>query len=363
MRLIAAGLLASLAAGSIALAHPESNQPAPPDGLSVTTVIKTGTTDNTYQSVPNWCQFPEGRKTLGNTHGGVVVDKQGLIYFSMEKEAPGILVYSADGKMVRGIGDKMVGLHGLCIHEENGEEFLYAAHLSGHEAVKMKLDGTVVWTIGIPKESGKYEPQPNKKDPTKPPAPPAYNPTGICVGPNGHVYVADGYGQNWVHEFDENQKYVRSFGGPGTEPGKFKTCHGIALDTRGPKPLLLVCDRENHRLQHFDLDGTFVEVITVDNPHRPCSISFHGKNAAVAELDGRVIIIDENNKVVSVLGENTNPKQAAVYGVPPADWKEGIFNAPHGISYDKDANLYIEDWNSSGRVTKMEHVAAEASAR
>jgi sugar lactone lactonase YvrE len=351
LKLIAGGIFLGLAASSTVLAHPESDLPAPPDSLSVTSVVKTGSSDNTYQSVPNWCQLPEGRKTLGGTHGGVVVDKQGLIYFSMQKVAPGILVYSPDGKLVRGICDKMVDLHGLCIHEENGEEFIYAAHLGGHEAVKMKLDGTIVWTIGLPTDSGKYK---NAEQ---------YKPTAIAVGPNGHVYVCDGYGQNWVHEYDENQKYVRSFGGPGAEPGKFHTCHGIAIDMRGDKPLLLICDRENHRLQHFDLDGKFVDVVLVDGAHRPCSISFHGKNAAVAELDGRCIIIDGNNKVVSVLGENTNRKEAANYTVPPKDWKEGIFNAPHGISYDKDANLYIEDWNATGRIIKMEHVTAEASAR
>ena len=360
-KLIAGALAAGLAFGSIVLAHPESSLPAPPDGFAVTTVVKTGAGDNTFQSVPNWCQLPEGRTNLGNTHGGVVVDKQGLIYFSMERQAPGILVYSADGKLARGIADKYVGIHGLCIHEENGEEFLYCAHLAGRQAIKMKLDGTVVWTIGIPKESHKYDPRPNP-DPSKPPITPAYSPTGICVAPNGHVYVVAGYGQNWVHEFDENQKYVRSFGGPGTDPGKFKTCHGIAVDMRGEKPLLLICDRENHRLQHFDLDGNFIAVITDDAPHRPCSVSFRGKNAAVAELDGRVVILDENNKVVSVLGENPNPQQRANYKVDPKEWTEGIFNAPHGISYDRDGNLYIEDWNQSGRIIKMEHITAQARA-
>ena len=343
------GAAACLVVSSAIRAHPESDLSAPKDGLAVTSVVKAGSGENTYQSVANWCQMPEGRETLGSTHGGVVVDKQGLIYFSMDQGPEGILVYSADGKLVRSFADKFVGMHGLCLNEENGEQFLYAAHLKGAQAVKMKLDGTVVWTIGVPTESGKYQ------------KPGQYKPTGIAVGPNGHVYVADGYGQNWVHEFDENQKYVRSFGGKGKEPGQFQTCHGIALDTRGPKPLLLVCDRENRRLQHFDLDGKFVEIVA-ENLRRPCSVSFLGEKVAVAELEGRVAILDGSNKIVATLGDNPNQKQWANFNVPPQDWQEGIFNAPHGVAFDKDANIYVEDWNKSGRISKMEHVSAQARA-
>ncbi len=338
-------------AAPLAGAHdgPDNLLSAPPDPLSITTLLFAGSGEDTYQNVPNWCQIPNGRQNLGSTHGGVIVDKAGDIYFSMDAGPDGILVYSPDGKLKRSFAKDFVGIHGMCLNVENGEEFIYAAHLKGRQAVKMKLDGTVIWTIGLPTESGKYK-QLNQ-----------YSPTSIAVGPNGHVYIADGYGQNWVHEYDEHQKYVRSFGGKGTEPGKFQTCHGIALDTRGPKPLLLICDRENKRLQHFDLDGNFVAVIT-ENLRRPCSVSFFGKKVAVAELQGRVAILNADNKVEAVLGDNPDQKQWANYNVPPKDWKPGIFNAPHGVAFDKEANLYVEDWNASGRISKFVKVKDQAKA-
>jgi DNA-binding beta-propeller fold protein YncE len=327
-------------------------QTAPRDARGVTEEVLAGEGADTYQSVPNWCQMPEGRKTLGATHGGVLVDKAGNIYFSMDEGPNAILVYGRDGKMIKGIGGPdLLRVHGMCLNEENGEEFIYAAHLGGRRAVKLKLDGTLVWSIPIPMESGKYQ------------KPEQYSPTGIAVGPDGTIYVADGYGQNWVHVFDaKNQKYIKSFGGKGKEPGQFTTCHGIALDKRGPKPLLLVCDRENRRLQHFDLDGNFVAVVT-ENLRRPCSISFHGDHVAIAELEGRVAIIDGANKVVSTLGDNPDKKQWATNRNPPAVWKEGIFNAPHGISYDHDGNLLIEDWNTSGRIYRFNMVGEKPQAR
>ena len=321
---------------------------APADARSVTQAVKTGSGDNTYESIPNWCQIPGGKPTLGATHGGIVYDKQGQIYFSMDAGPHGILVYTPEGKFVRGIAPGITAIHGLAIRDEGGEEFLYAAHLGGRRGLKLKLDGTTVWEIGFDKvkESGKYE----KKE--------QFSPTAIAVGPDGAVYIADGYGQNWIHQFDKDQKYVRSFGGNGTEPGKFKTCHGLALDTRGEKPLLLVADRENRRLQHFDLDGKFVAVVT-ENLRRPCSLSFHGDRVAIAELEARVTILDGQNKQVAHLGDNPKKEHWANFNVPPAEWQVGIFTAPHGVSFDKDGNVYVMDWNASGRVSKLKHVEGE----
>src|SRR5262245_60429250 len=90
----------------IALAHDGDHAPggAPHDALGGTQQVIAGEGANTYQSVPNWCQIPEGRKTLGETHGGVLVDKKGNIYFSMDSGPDAILVYGADGKMIKGIG-------------------------------------------------------------------------------------------------------------------------------------------------------------------------------------------------------------------------------------------------------------------
>ena len=66
--------------------------------------------------------------------------------------------------------------------------------------------------------------------------------------------------------------------------------------------------------------------------------------------------------MISVLGENPNKADRANFNVPPDQWKDGIFNAPHGVSYDKDGNLYVEDWNLSGRISKMMKVNDQALA-
>lgn len=330
--------LCILAAGQ-AWAHPDGTAgTVPRDDSKPAEKVTTGTAPHAFTTVPSWGSIPE-QLSIGPTHGGVVVDKSGLIYVSSDGDK-GIFVFSADGKLVRTIAPEFAGIHGLCLREENGTEFIYAAHLRGAQAVKLTLEGKAVLTLPYPKEANAY---PEGK---------GYKPTGVAVAPNGDIFVADGYGLSLIHKYDSTGKHLKTFAGKGKEDGKFQTCHGIALDNRSGTPLLLVCDRENRRLQHLDLEGNFVGVITT-GLRRPCAVSIHGENVAVAELEGRVAILDGTNQVVSVLGDNPDQAQWAKFDVPPDWWKAGIFTAPHGLSYDATGNLYVQDWNKTGRLTKL----------
>ena len=323
--------------------HDHKHSAPTADAKSVTQAATTGSGIHTYQSIPGWCELPDG-KALGNTHGGMVVDRAGLIYFNTDTKRS-IMVYSPEGRFLRSFGEEFVGIHGMDIVEEDGQEFIYAAHLRGKRIVKFTLDGDVVWTLdGPPMDTNLYD------DTNR------YNPTAVTVAPNGDFYVADGYGLSYVHHYNKDRHYLGSFGGKGKEPGKFQTCHGITLDTRGETPLLLVSDRENRRLQHFDLDGNFVSVVAT-GLRRPCSVSILGEHVAVAELEGRVTILDGNNHPVAFLGDNPNRKQWANNPVPPTEWVEGYFTAPHGCTFDADGNLYVMDWNASGRISKLQKLA------
>ena len=324
--------------------------PAPRDDAKDSIAVVTGSGANTFKTVPQWGNVPDKLK-IGPTHGGIVVDKKGLIYVSSDS-AQGIYVFQPDGTLAKNIAAEFSGIHGLCIREEKGEEFLYAAHLRGAQALKLKLDGTAVLKIPFPEEAAASYPN-GVKD---------YKPTAIAVAPNGDIFVSDGYGKSLIHKFDAAGKYLKSFGGKGTGDGQFQTSHGLLVDTRFEKPLLLVCDRENRRLVHLDLDGNFVGVITT-GLRRPCSASIHGDNIAIAELEARVAIIDKTNQVVAVLGDNPDKSQWAKFDIAPDWWKPGIFTAPHGVSYDAAGNLYVQDWNKTGRVTKLVKAAPTRRSR
>src|SRR3954463_12101517 len=90
--------LGSIAACGLALAHDgTARDHAPPDALAITTLVRTGEGEHTFENVPNWCKIPGGKPDLGSsTHGGVVEDKAGLIYFTMDSGPHAILVYKPD---------------------------------------------------------------------------------------------------------------------------------------------------------------------------------------------------------------------------------------------------------------------------
>ncbi len=290
-----------------------------------------------YENVPNFFDKTPGGEQTGPCHGGAVIDKAGNIYVTTDTPR-GILVFSPEGKFQRAFGPTKI--HALEIREENGAEVIYAARPSAHEVIKLKLDGTQEWSITYPQESGVC------KDAN------GFNPCAVTVGPDGSIFVADGYGSNHVFKFDKDRKFVKAFGGPGVEETKFKACHGIALDTRGEKPLLFVCNRNNNRVEYWDLDGNFVKVIQKDL-RMPAAVHIRGENAVVPELQGRVTVLDKAGAIAAQVGDNPEPKFRANFGLTPDKWTDGITNSPHGASIDKDGNLIVTEWSAFGRLHKF----------
>jgi hypothetical protein len=313
-----------------------------PSKSEIGPTLRTGNGEWTYDVVSGWGQLPAGT-AYGGTHGAIATDNAGHVYISTQSET-GILVYSPEGALKKTIAIQYPEVHSIFHAQESGEEFLYTTVQKGTPQenwlfVKMKTDGTVVQKITAPPEAGFKSPN-------------EWRITAAVPAPDGSIFIANGYGDSRIFRFDKNGNYRASYGGKGTTEGLFDCSHGLAVDTRYDQPLLLVCDRENRRLCHFDFDGKFVRTVT-EHLRRPCQVSFHGDYALVSELEGRVTILDRDNAPVAFLGDNPQKAQWANYQLQPAEIAPAFFSAAHGCHIDSQANIYVSDWNHIGRVTRL----------
>lgn len=308
--------------------------------------VLTGNGEWVYEVVAGWGRLPDGA-AIGPTHGAVAIDPQtGLIYASTNSER-GILVFRPDGGFVRSFAPHCQDFHSMEMHVEDGRTVIYAVQLGGPNPLrvcKIDTDGNVLLEISE-KTTGQIEGG-------------WRGITAATVAPDGSIFVAFGYGSNRIHKFSAKGEPILSFGGSGKgEEGKFSTCHGLAIDSRSGQPRLLVVDRENRRLVHCDLDGNWIGVHSTQL-RRPCTVSIRGDYAAVAELAGRVAILDPHGVPVAFLGDNANVAQRAQYKVPLGEIVPNAFTSPHGITFDVDGNLYVQVWNVHGLMVKLAKVAA-----
>src|SRR3989442_14374648 len=93
--------------------------------------------------------------------------------------------------------------------------------------------------------------------------------------------------------------YIKSFGGKDAPYG-FKTLHQLTVDTRFTPARLIACDRANGRIVHLSLDGEPLDVVA-KGLLLPAAVAVHGDYAAVAELRGRVILLDKAGSIVATL--------------------------------------------------------------
>lgn len=305
--------------------------------------VRMGDGVMTFDTVPGWGLAPDGKSVIGPCHGSVVVDRDGLIYTSAHA---GVFVFSPKGEVVRKfLGDQYSDIHDMKILEESDGEFIYGARNNNAEGIKFNArTGEIVLKLPFPEASGLGL----KK----------FNPTAITVAPNGDIFLADGYASDHIFKFDKTGKYLMHFGKKGNGLKEFNTAHGMVLDTRYSPPRLLICDRNHQpkgRLVHYSLDGEFIEEV-VTGLGMPTSAAVQGDYVSVPDLKGRLVILDRTNTIMAVLGYNPDPARGGNYNIPQEQWVEGIFSGTHGSYWDRDGNLYVQDWNVSGRIMKLVRV-------
>lgn len=308
------------------------------------TPIVLGSGSHRYTCRHDWLTAPDGM-AFGDTHG-LAQDRQGLIYLahtvhesSQSKDA--VCVYSPEGQFLRSWGSRFAGgAHGLDLRDESGTEYLYHCDTKSRVVVKTTLDGEVVWERGAPIESGKYS------------AGEPYIPTNVAFSPSGSLWVADGYGSNWIHKYSRDGSYMKTFGGAGTEPGQVNQPHGLWVDDRGNEPLLAVADRANRRIQYFDMAGKHVR-FEASGMRLPCDFDIRYGDMLVPDLQSVVTLLDEDNRVIVQLGDG-DPTD--LRGKPRDQYVPGKFIHPHDAIFLHNGDILVAEWVPTGRVTLLSRI-------
>lgn len=302
-----------------------------------------------YELVPGWERLPAGMSHRDAP--GIGVDSGDRVYV-FGRQSNHVFVYESDGTFVEAWGDEAqwVTTHGLTV---GPDDMLYLTDTGGHAVEKFTRDGHHVGsfsTRGVPSETGydKHPAEQYDRSLTIRHAAGPYNlPCAVAVRDDGHVFVADGYGNAAVHHFAPDGRLVRSWGGPGTAPGEFNLPHGIAVDSLGR---VLVADRENERIQVFTEDGTFIEawgdvqrptqvragrdgLVVVSELHWKAGMRSFKTGLVPADLPSRMSVLDRSGAVIVRWGQSPGEDATA----------PGNFTAPHDVAVDSQGDIYVAE--------------------
>jgi len=310
----------------------------PIDGLSQEPRFGHG--PKRYKIDTRWSQADVSKTPVNDCHE-MVQDAKGRIILLTNETKNNVMIYDKGGKLLSYWGTTYPGAHGLTLFNENGTDVLFICDNNRHQVIKTTVDGRELMVLDYPKEAGIY----SKAD--------EYVPTETTIAPNGDIYVADGYGKDYILHYDAKGKFLGYFGGRGAESKHLKNAHGVCFDNRDKKnPCLIVTSREENAFKRYDLKGNYLNTIALPGAWvcRPVIKGDYLYAAVLQSSDrpwqssGFITILDKNNKVVSNPGGNEPVYKNGV--LQPLTQLNPLFAYPHDVCVDDEENIYVAQWNS-----------------
>lgn len=310
------------------------------DRNTVTTFTSGGFT---YTLEPNYGNFPSGFDLMMFPSG--CCDSEDNLFLTSRNLDHPIVMLDAEGNYVRDFGKGLFSeTHGICVTPEGT---LLCADTGLHVIRELTRTGEHIRDLGTPgrpsdsgfdanawrrmQRRGYMIPTdiPYKDNASwmfyegiltiKRAAEPFNRPTGVCVAQNGDIYVSDGYGNAAVHRFSRDGRLIRTWGGPGNEPGKFIVPHCIWADRLNR---IWVGDREGNKINIFDETGELIGCVT-EGLYQPTEIFADDDYVYVAERGGGLTIFNMDMEIEVQLGYFNSPIRA------------------HGMCGDSKGNLFL----------------------
>jgi DNA-binding beta-propeller fold protein YncE len=284
---------------------------------------------HTYELHAGWGDLPDGYQF--HRVAGVATDADDNVYV-FNRSPQKMLIFERDGAFKTDWDAFFKVPHGIAIDSAGN---VYTADVGTHLVEKHAPWGGLMMTLGTrdePSDTGRSEGFLVER---------AAGPFNMCcavaVNDAGEIFVADGYGNSRVHKFSPDGQLLLSWGEPGKGgPGEFHLPHGITIDQAGR---LLICDRENNRIQIYDQQGNYLDMW--DGFLQPTSIAQAPDGSLfVPELQHRVTVLSPDGEVIGRWGGERSREP-------------GKFVAPHDVAVDSRGDVYIGEVLEGKRVQKF----------
>jgi streptogramin lyase len=287
--------------------------------------MKFGAGDYTYELAQGWGKLPAGWSF--GWIPAIATDSQDNVFVYSRSEHP-LVIFDREGNFLDVWGEGVLeDAHGIFI---DADDNVFCTERNTHCIHKFDKHGKLLMTIGTPGQPGA-----NSGDP--------FNlPTDLAVAANGDLYISDGYGNARVHHYTADGQLVKSWGEPGSGPGQFDLSHCVRID-RADR--LWVCDRNNRRIQFFDLAGTYLD--EWPGLAHPDQVYFdrHADVVYIAELDQQVSIYTFDRQLLAQWGGQVKSDQPGLFG-----------GCPHGVWVDGHNDLYVTEVQIDGKLHKYVRV-------
>lgn len=178
---------------------------------------------------------------------GVAVSPDESILYVFNRGQHALLVLDRSGGYKQEIGAGLFKVpHGLRVDAEGN---IWTTDVGNHLVLKFSPAGKILMVLGKKNTAatGWHHKDYNQTFLNKP--------SDIAFDKDGNIYVADG-GNYRIVKYAPDGTVLATFGKKGADEGQFNFPHSLVVDN---KDRLLVADRENKRIQLFDLKGKYLE--------------------------------------------------------------------------------------------------------
>jgi DNA-binding beta-propeller fold protein YncE len=268
-----------------------------------------------YTPVPHSFNIPNDLSW--GAPSGVAMSSEGHILVFNRGAYP-LLEFDAGGAFVRALGvGRYTRPHGLRV---DAEDNIWTTDVGAHTVTKMSPEGRVLLVLGVTGQAGDWNEASNVRL--------LNQPNDVSIGPAGDIFVVQGHGMGdpRVLRFDKTGKSIKSWGGKGTGPGQFDVPHSIVIDSSG---LVYVADRQNRRIQVFDIEGRFIKEWKYAG--LPCGlyISRDRQMYLTSGFAGQILQLDENGRALAATGQPGK--------------NLGEFGEAHFMTLGPEGEIYVAD--------------------